>query len=598
MRLLIILLFLGLSVNAQVTTQKTDGQWSLLVDGKPFEIKGATFGYDNDVDNYDAYFKDLRFLGVNAIRTWATGENTRALLDAADANGIKVMVGIWMRHGRPGMEDDDHFDYLKDTKGMEAMFDSAIKVVETYKDHPAVLTWGIGNEVYLNMATDDEKLAYSKLLERICSKIKSLDENHPITSVEAWTFGLDWWETYVPSLDIYGLNSYGIGANFLQEELDKRSIDKPYIITEFGVTGEWDITAQKNGVKLDPKDNEKYDAIATGYKEWIANKPSNLGAFVFHYSNGTDFGGTWLMTHFNGKYRPQYWAIREAYTGNKPNNNVPKVDAFNLPQETYKSGTWIPVELEVSDLENEDLDISFSYNQREGSRRRRNAILPLNYRGNLKDGFEIELPKENGPIKVYCLVRDTFNNLGIDTNTINVQDADEAKRRFKVPKVELPFYVYKDGEDMPYFPSAYMGNYKDMNVNHNHKEEKYSGDSCIEIDYNAIHSWYGIAFVDPANDWGDILGGYDISQAKTFSFWAKTDAYNVFATIGFGLIDKDKKFPDSSKKSVEIKLTNEWTKYTIKTKRLDMSCIRSGLTIFSGGRGTKHKIYIDEVVFE
>ena len=121
---LYILLFLFVfGVHAQVTISKTDTNWQLLVDGKPFPVKGATFGPENDVANYDKYFKDLQELGVNTLRTWATGDNTKAFLDAAAKYNIKVMVGIWMRHGRPGMEDDDIFDYLKDTQGMEDMYD-------------------------------------------------------------------------------------------------------------------------------------------------------------------------------------------------------------------------------------------------------------------------------------------------------------------------------------------------------------------------------------------------------------------------------------------------------------------------------------------
>ena len=172
---------ISLSSFAQTTTvKKSHRGWDLIVDGESFEVKGATFGYDKDIDTYDTYFKDLKFLGVNTIRTWATGKNTPQLLDVAQKYGIKVMLGIWMRHGRPGMEDDDSFNYLIDKKAMEAMYTNAIEIVETYKDHPAVLTWGIGNEVYLNIATDEEKLACSKFLKRVCSKMKSLDANHPI----------------------------------------------------------------------------------------------------------------------------------------------------------------------------------------------------------------------------------------------------------------------------------------------------------------------------------------------------------------------------------------------------------------------------------
>lgn len=596
----IILLLCAFSspLNAQTTLEKTEESWSMMVDGNPFEVKGVTFGYDQDPKNFESYFKDLQFLGVNTIRLWATNENTKQLLDTAHKYDIKVMVGIWMRHGRPGMEDDDSFNYLEDEAGMEAMYNDAIRVVETYKNHPAVLTWGIGNEVYLNTATDAEKEAYSKLLERICGKIKTLDSNHPITSVEAWTFGLEWWQKYVPSIDIYGLNSYGTGASFLQAELDKRAIDKPFIITEFGVTGEWDITEEKNGVKLEPTDTQKYEAITVGYTDWIKNKPSCLGVYVFHYGNGNTFLAPWLLTHYDTKYRPQYWAIRKAFTGKEPINHMPKINAFQLPGSEIQSGTWIPVTLNVSDIEKEELEFNFSYNQRTGSRKRRDQIKALNFRGNQTDGFEIQLPAEHGPIKVYVNVSDSYGNVGIASTSIVVLDEKAKARKYLVPKVELPFYVYGDNKDLPYTPSGYMGNYKAIAVDLDNTTNTYSGNTCIKISYSARENWYGIGFVNPANDWGDILGGYDITGAKTFSFWARANDTNVKATIGFGLIGSDKSFPDTAKKSIEVTLTPEWKKYSFKLKKLDLSCIRSGLVVVSSSKGFPHEIYIDEVVFE
>jgi len=598
--LFILLLSLAIGdVYAQTTTTKINGKWELLVDGKPYEIKGATFGFDDDIDNYEARFKDLKFLGVNTIRTWATGKNTMKLLDAAQQNGIKVMLGIWMRHGRPGMEDDDSFNYLENIQGKEDMYQDALKVVETYKNHPAVLTWGIGNEVYLNMSTDEEKVAYSQLLERICSAIKQKDTAHPITSVEAWTFGLDWWQQYVPSLDIYGLNCYGPGANLLADELTKKGIDKPYIITEFGVTGEWDIKQEINGVKVEPNDNQKYDAIVNGYNNWIQNKPANLGVFVFHYATGNDFIAPWLFTHYNNMTRPQYWAMREAFTGNKPINNVPEIKTFNVSNDKLKSGTWVPINLEITDVEKDSLQVSFSYNQRTGSRKRRDQINALQYRGDKIHGFEIQLPKEEGAIKVYAMVKDTYNNVGIASTGMMVTDEEAKNLKYLVPKVSLPFYVYKDGENDPYTASAYMGNYKAMTVDTQYKSDVHSGSSALKISYKQEYDWYGLGLVNPANDWGEILGGYNLAGAKKFIFWAKASKEDVDATIGFGMIGKDKPFPDTAKKSIEVKLTTKWKKYTISTKGLDLSCIRSGLTIFSAGSaGIGQDIFIDDVTFE
>lgn len=594
----LILLSLHVQSLAQTTLEKANGTWLLKVDGEPYDIKGVTFGYDKEVDHYAQYFQDLNFLGVNTIRLWATDTNTKKLLDAADQYGIKVMVGIWMRHGRPGMEDDDSFNYLEDEKGMETMFSNAIKTVEAFKNHPAVLSWGVGNEVYLNMATDEEKKAYSHFLERVCSNIKTIDSNHPITSEEAWTFGLEWWEKYVPSLDIYGLNSYGPGVDLLASEMNKRAIDKPYIVTEFGVTGEWDMEKNGHGVANEPTDQQKYDAIAKGYHNWIKNKPACLGAFVFHYGNGDDFLAAWLFSHFKEMYRPQYWAIREAFTGNTPVNSVPVINQFELSQSQGDSGQWVPVTLSTSDSEDETLEVAFYYNQRTGSRKRRNQILPINFRGNLSTGFEIQLPQEDGGLKIYASVKDAYSNVGIASTSIGVRDEMAKNRKYLVPKPTLPFYVYQDDHDMPYQPSAYMGNYGAIEVDTSFKGEPYTGETSIKIRYTARDNWYGVGFVDPANDWGTILGGYDLSGAKTLSFWAKTSESKLAVKAGFGLIGSDKPYPDTAKKTEGLVLTPKWKKYTIKTKKLDLSCIRSGFIIFSNGNGFPHDIYLDDIVFE
>lgn len=596
-----IILLITTTHHAQVIVKKVDSAWTFYVDSKPFDVKGVTFGYDNDVDNYEAYFRELQFLGVNSIRTWGTGEHTLQLLDTAEKYNIKVMLGIWMRHGRAGMEDDDTFDYLTDKEGMEDMYNNAIDIVNRYKDHPAVLTWGVGNEVYLNTATDPEKEVYSKLLERVCSKIKEIDPKHPITSVEAWTFGMDWWHTYVPSIDIYGLNSYGAGVQFLEDEIKKRGIDKPYIITEYGVTGEWDMPKDANGIIAEPTDQDKYNAIAVDFEPFIQDKPYNLGGYVFHYGNSDEFVGPWLCTHYRNLKRPQYWAIREAFTGKKPINHVPKISAIEISDKTFKTGDWVDLSFKTSDVENDALNIKFYYNQREGSRNLKNQISPLESKKDSQNSYRIQVPKVDTPIKIYITAEDVYGNVGIATTSLSVDNGNNIQQPYLVPKADLPFYVYKDGENIPYFPSAYMGGIKHINVNLKNEEDTRDGTAVFELTYESDKGWYGLGLVNPINDWGDVQGGFDLRGAKTFSFWAKATKEDVKAEIGFGLIGKDKEFPDTAKVTKEIKLTTNWKKYTFKLKKEDLSCIRSGLVIFSTGHwsyGRTHSIFIDDVVFE
>ncbi|HEY8399781.1 MAG TPA: glycoside hydrolase family 2 TIM barrel-domain containing protein [Cytophagaceae bacterium] len=595
----VFILFINTSPEASTVIKKESGKWKLYVDSKEFRIKGVTFGEEVRKETIGRYLKDLKFLGVNTIRTWGTNEATQILLDSCHAYGIKVMVGIWMRHGRPGMEGDDNFNYLEDVKGMEVMYNDALQTVKKYKDHPAVLFWGVGNEVYLNIATDPEKKAYSLFLEKVCSAIKKEDPNHPIASVEAWTFGFNWWKEYCPSVDIYATNVYGSGANQIPEELTKLGIDKPYVITEFGVDGEWGVPVDKKGLKIEPGDNQKYDVIAKGYKDWIENKSNCLGVYVFHYEvNKGNHGAVWLLLYYNGMYRPQYWATREAFTGKKPVNHVPVINTFAVLDTTLPTGTWMPVKLDVLDVDNDALEISFHYNQRIGSRVRMDQINPLEYRGSLSEGFEVKVPQENGLIKIYAFVKDAYNNLGIAQTSFVVNNGKNAEKLIPGAKVTLPFYVYKDGVNPPYIPTAYMGDYKDLRVDAAHRQITYSGTGSIKITYDNPAGWYGLGFVDPPDDWGDKPGGYDVSGATKFTFWAKATNENVIATFGFGLIGKDKEFYDTERKSLKVQLTNQWKKYEINVSKSDLRCIRSGFTIFGGGIGEPYSIYIDDIMFE
>ena len=596
--ILTILVWVASASFAKTIVKKEGNAWRLYVNNQPFAVKGVTFGGEPNKATIGKQLKDLKFLGVNTIRTWGTNDQTKVLLDSCQAYGIKVMVGIWMRHGRPGMEGDDSFNYLQDAQGMEDMYKGAIETVNKYKNHPAVLYFGVGNEVFLNIATDAEKKAYATFLERVCSDIKKIDTEHPIVSVEAWTFGLQWWKEYTPSVDIYGINVYGGGANNLPAEFEKLGIDKPYVITEYGVNGEWEAKEDKNGIRTEPGDAQKYSVIAKGYHDWIASKPNCLGVYVFHYEHGHNFGAIWLLFYFDEYYRPAYWATREAYTGKKPVNNIPSISTFTLPDTSLPTGTWVPVKLSVSDIENDVLDISFYYNQRSGSRARKDQVNLLESRGNLKDGFEIKLPDENGGIKVYAFVKDTYKNLGIAQTSFMINNGNSYSKFIPGAKTSLPFYVYQDAKNAPYVASAYMGDFKYLKVDTEHRERVHSGMSSIKITYDNTSGWFGIGFVDPVDDWGDRPGGYNVTGAKKFTFWAKASSDNVLGTFGFGMIDKGKPYYDTEKKSVKLALTTEWKKYEIDVSRSDLRCVRSGFVLYSGGNGESFTIWVDDIMFE
>ena len=113
-----------------VELEKTGQGWQLLRGGEPYFIRGA---------GGDASLQQLAAAGANSIRTWSA-DNIGEQLDAAHALGLSVTVGIWLGHERHGFDYSDNAQVLK-------QFEKARGIVLRHKDHPAVLLWGIGNEM-------------------------------------------------------------------------------------------------------------------------------------------------------------------------------------------------------------------------------------------------------------------------------------------------------------------------------------------------------------------------------------------------------------------------------------------------------------------
>ena len=58
------------------------------------------------------------------------------VLDEAQRNGMTVQMGIWIGHPRHG------FDY-SDRDAVKRQREMVREAVRTYKDHPALLSWGV-----------------------------------------------------------------------------------------------------------------------------------------------------------------------------------------------------------------------------------------------------------------------------------------------------------------------------------------------------------------------------------------------------------------------------------------------------------------------
>ena len=178
-----------------VELRQTDDGWQLLRGGEPYFIKGA---------GGSGSLEELAAAGANSVRTWST-DGAGEILDRAHALGLTVTVGIWLGHERHG------FDYSDESQVRE-QFERARKAVLRYRDHPALLMWGIGNE--MEGFEDGDNPAIWKAVNDVAALVKELDPHHPTMTVTTFVHGerIDFVHHRSPAIDIHGVNAYGAAS--------------------------------------------------------------------------------------------------------------------------------------------------------------------------------------------------------------------------------------------------------------------------------------------------------------------------------------------------------------------------------------------------
>ncbi len=170
----------------------------------------------------------------------------------------------------------------------------------------------------------------------------------------------------------------------------------------------------------------------------------------------------------------------------------------------------------------------------------------------------------------------------------------------------VPFYIYSDrsAASNHFIPSGWMGDYGDLKYDGASKEDPYLGDSCVKIVYSGKATqgarWAGMYWQNPANNWGTVDAGYDLSKATKLSFWARgvkggerIEEFKIGGIMG--------EYSDSDSAAIgPIILNKEWTQYSIDLKGKDLSyiiggfCWSTNLDVNPEGA----TFYLDEIKYE
>ncbi|MFH1655691.1 MAG: hypothetical protein ABH954_03680 [Candidatus Omnitrophota bacterium] len=172
-----------------------------------------------------------------------------------------------------------------------------------------------------------------------------------------------------------------------------------------------------------------------------------------------------------------------------------------------------------------------------------------------------------------------------------------------------PFSVYTDkGSPSNHFiPSGWMGdNVEGIDIIRNDAstENPHSGKTCIKIVYTSAAStgkrWVGIYWQNPAENWGNKKGGFDLTGAKKLTFWAKGEKGGErIGEFKMGGITGD--YPDSDTAGIDsVFLTKEWKKYTIDLGGKDISYISGGFCWSANLDANPNgcTFYMDDIVYE
>ena len=241
------------------------GQCQLVRNGKPYFIKGGGGGGPKDV---------LARCGGNSFRTWGIGPSTGEELDQAEKLGLTVSLGCWLGHKEQGF----HYD---DEAAVKRQFDEVKRAVMKFKDHPALLVWSLGNE----MEMADDSTAMWDAIEDLARMVHQVDPSHPTMTViaELGKNKVPRIQMLCPDIDIIGINSYGGGPS-LATRYGQAGGKRPFIVTEFGPPGTWEIKMNVFGAAPELTSTEKAACYRETYTKSVLARP--VSAWVPTRSRG------------------------------------------------------------------------------------------------------------------------------------------------------------------------------------------------------------------------------------------------------------------------------------------------------------------------
>lgn len=571
------------AAQSKVVLETRDGKHRLLRNGEPYFVKGAGGSTHLDL---------LAASGGNSIRTWSV-DNLGKILDEAQKNKLTVCVGFWLGHERHG------FNY-QDGAAVAKQLADCTKTVQQYKENSAVLMWGIGNE----MEGEGTNPAVWYAVDHIARECKRIDPNHPTMTViaELGKNKVQAIERFCPNVDIIGVNSYG-GMTTLAERYRAAGGTKPYIVTEFGPHGPWEVAKTAWGSPIEATSTAKAQQYADGYRKAVASQPGIcLGSYAFLWGHKQETTATWFgMILADGSRTAAVDAMSELWTGSPPKNPCPRIESLTLDKtDNLKPGETVKAKLSAGPASGNPTTVKWVLRQDSGT---------IGEGGDFQADEQsfadavtsqgtdavVKIPAGGGGYRLFAYVYDNRGGAAVANAPLRV---DAPIVPVAAPKAELPFAIYADDmKPSPYVPSGYMGNTTAIKMTLDCAEQPHSGKTCLRVEYQAADQWGGVVWQSPPNDWdGARPGGLNLTGARELEFWARGAAGGEVVDFVLGVLDGKQTYRDSAKAELKgVRLTNQWQKFRIPLDGRDLSRIKTGFGWSLAGQGKPVVFYLDDI---
>jgi hypothetical protein len=411
---LITCLFLHIQVTQAQTSSKpvkvqvvmVDSSYQLIRDGKPYFVKGA---------GGISYLHRVAAYGGNSVRTWNT-RTAQQVLDSAQKYGLTVLMGLNVTPERHNIDYDD-------TAVVRKQFEQVKADVLKYKDHPALLAWGIGNE--LNLQYKNPKVWNA--VNDIARMIHQVDPNHPASTVLAGINKreVDYIKAQCPDLDLLSINTYG-GLATLPRQIVAVGWTGPYLVTEWGPTGHWEGLQTEWKMPIEETSSEKAAVYKSRYEYSVErDKRTCLGSYVFYWGQKQERTPTWygLFTE-KGEETEVMDVMHYLWSSRWPANKAPHIFSLQLDRKKAvdniytKPGSNYDILATVSDPDNDKLTYRYELLPEPekvsegGDFEERPKAIENSITNNGNNGkATLRSPEREGPYRLFVYATDGKNNV-------------------------------------------------------------------------------------------------------------------------------------------------------------------------------------------